>query len=131
MNGPCKKIEPPNPVDFFTHRMAHIPKMNAFIDAELERYGLRVSARLPVMERLNKMILLVCHKRGFWADEGEVAILSGLIELAFAQVPEPQQMIEQMRSTLSLTPMTPPEHQEAERHVSFGHPMVRRSQVKC
>jgi hypothetical protein len=111
--------------------MSHVTKLSAFIDAELERYGLRISARLPVMERLNKMILLVCQKRGFWADEGDVAVLAGLIELAFAQVPEPLQMVKEMRSALIVTPMTAPEREEAERQVSFGHPMVRRSQVKC
>ncbi len=103
--------------------MAHIPKMNAFINAELERYGLRVGSRLPVLERLNKMILLVCQKRGFWADEGDVAVLAGLIELAFAQVAEPLKMVEEIRATLPVTLLSPP---EGERH-----PMVRRSQMKC
>lgn len=103
--------------------MSHVTKLSAFIDAELERFSLRVSARLPVMERLNKMILLVCQKRGFWADEGDVAVLAGLIELAFAQVAEPMKMVEEMRASLIVTPMTPPE--------AGGHSMVRRSQVKC
>ncbi len=104
------------------------PRLNKFIDDELASRNLRVSSRLPQEQRLHKMIELVCTYKGVRADPMDIEILSNLIQLAFAMHEKPEQWTEHAMQTLPTEPIA--KEEPVKFHVTFGHPMARRSQTK-
>ena len=102
------------------------PRLTQWIDSELETHGLRLSARLPQKQRLERAIELLCAQKGTKADATDIEILCSLIQLAFAMHDKPEQWTATAMETLPTTP----QEQPVKFTVTFGHSMTRRSQTK-
>lgn len=103
-------------------------RLTQFIDAELASHNLRVSSRLSQEQRLHKMIEVVCAFKGVRADAMDIEILSNLIQLAFTMHEKPEQWTKHAMETLPTEPIV--KEEPVKFHVTFGHPMARRSQTK-
>ena len=102
------------------------PRLTQWINGELDSRNLRLSARMPQKQRLERTIEMICQQKGVKADTTDIEVLSSLIQLAFVMHDKPEQWTATAMETLPTTP-----HEESVKFtVTFGHSMTRRSQTK-
>ena len=104
------------------------PRLTQWINEQLEVHGLRLSARLPQMQRLERAIEMMCNQKGQRADTTDIAVISSMILLAFAMHEKPEEWTATALQTLPTTTIT--QEDPVRFTVRFGHPMTRRSQTK-
>lgn len=103
------------------------PRLTQWMNAELEAHGLRLSARLPQKQRLERAIEMMCSQKGRRADATDIEVVASLVQLAFALHEKPEQWTATALQSLPTTPSA--QEEPVSFTVRFGHSMTRRSQV--
>lgn len=63
--------------------------LDAFIEEQCEKHSIRIGKRLPIKERLEKLVEMICEKQGYTADKGDIRILTSIIFLRYSSDKNP------------------------------------------